>query len=399
VAVDLDTRSAAAAAGAAGEAAAVPRLPWVLFAGLAVSSIGGPIALPSLLPGAAGESIDSAGLVVALSLAAFAAPLAIWWRYSQRVVSPGGLSAFVDAAAGRPAALVQGWIWAVAYFLYLPFTVTYVVYDVLPPVFPGIGPYRAALELMLPAALVLIALAPVAIVLAGVAILGASQLIVLLVLAGVVYAHVPVSFAGRPTFGAIGRGAGNTALLYFCASLPLYLGAEVRGGGRTVRRVLPATFAIVGAAFLVAAIPLAGVPDALRSAAVPGAAIAQAYGGRALAVTVGLLTAGSMLTLIVAEYLALGRLIHWLHGLPLRATLAWIGVPFVIADALSLVNPDRFYNDLLTPSLAALYVSQLLVFLVFPRFRRGALGFGLAALAVPLAGWGVYGLFASGSSS
>jgi hypothetical protein len=118
-----------------------------------------------------------------------------------------------------------------------------------------------------------------------------------------------------------------------------------------------------------------------------GAAIAQAYGGRALAVTVGLLTAGSMLTLIVAEYLALGRLIHWLHGLPLRATLAWNGVPFVIADALSLVNPDRFYNDLLTPSRAALYVSQLLVFLVFPRFRRGALGFGLAALAIPLAGW------------
>jgi hypothetical protein len=152
-------------------------------------------------------------------------------------------------------------------------------------------------------------------------------------------------------------------------------------------------------AFLVAAIPLAGVPDALRSAAVPGVAIAQAYSGRALAVTVGLLTAASMLTLIVAEYLALGRVIHWLHGLPLSTTLAWIGVPFVIADAISLVNPDGFYNDLLTPSLVALYVSQLLIFLVFPLFRRDARAVALAALAVPLAGWGIYGLFASGSLS
>jgi hypothetical protein len=125
VAVDLHTRAAAAARTPGGEATAVPRLSWIRFPGLAVSSIGGPIALPTLLPGAAGASIDSAGLVV--SLAVFVAPLAIWWRFSERVVSPGGLRAFVDAAAGRRPALVQAWSWAVAYFLYLPLTVTYVV--------------------------------------------------------------------------------------------------------------------------------------------------------------------------------------------------------------------------------------------------------------------------------
>jgi hypothetical protein len=338
-------------------------------------------------------------LVVALSLVVFAAPLAIWWFYSKRVVSPGGLSAFVAAATSRRVALGHAWIWAIAYFLYLPYTVTYVVYDILPPVFPGVTPYRAALELVLPVAIVLIALAPVRAVLAGVAVLAASQLVALLVLAGVMFAHVPAVFAGSPTLNDTGRGVGNTALLYICASLPLYLGAETRGRGRTVRWVLPAAVATVGAAFLIAAIPLAGVPDSLRFADVPTAAIAQAYSGRALAVIIGALTAASILTLIVAEYLALGRLIHWLHGTPLRATMLWIAVPFVIADAISLLNPNRFYDDLLKPSLVALFVSQLIVFVVFPRFRRGPLAYALAVPAAALAAWGIYGLFFSSVST
>jgi hypothetical protein len=371
----------------------------VLFAGLAVGSIGGPLALLSMLPGTAGDAVDSAGLVVALSLVVFAAPLAIWWFFSTRVVSPGGLSAFVAAATSRRVAIGHGWIWAVAYFLYLPYTVTYVVYDILPPVFPGVTPYRAALELVLPVVIVLIALAPVRAVLAGVAVLAASQLVALLVLAGVMFAHVPAVFASTPTLNDTGRGVGNTALLYVCASLPLYLGAEARGRGRTVRRVLPAALAAVGAAFLIAAIPMSGVPDALRSADVPTAAIAQAYSGRALEVVIGALTAASILTLIVAEYLALGRLIHWLHGTPVRTTMLWIAVPFVLADAISLINPTRFYNDLLKPSLVALFVSQLIVFLVFPRFRRGPLAYALAIPAVALVAWGIYGVFASGASS
>jgi hypothetical protein len=331
--------------------------------------------------------------VVALSLFVFAAPLTIWLRYSERVVSPGGLSAFVAAAVGRRPAVVHAWIWAIAYFLYLPYTVTYVVYDVLPAVLPGVTPYRAALELALPVVLVLVVLAPVRAVLVGVAILAVGQIAALAGLAAVQYANVRAPFAGTPTPNAVGPAVAGTALLYVCGSLPLYLGAEVRGGDRTVRPVLLGAFAVVGAAFLVAAIPLAGVPDALRSSAIPGYSIAQAYGGHAFGVTVGLLTAASMLVLIVAEYLALGRLIHWLHGLPLRTTLLWIGVPFVAADVVSLVNPDAFYNKLLTPSLVALFVSQLLVFLAFPRFRRGVTSVAISAVAAALAGWGIYSLF------
>ena len=153
-----------------------------------------------------------------------------------------------------------------------------------------------------------------------------------------------------------------------------------------MRRGLVAAVAVVGAAFLAAAIPLAR-PNELRNAAVPGAAIAQAYSGRGPAVTVGLLTAGSTLALIVAEYLALARLLHWLHGPPVRSLLRWIAVPFVAADAISLVNPSRFYNDLLKPSLRALFVSQTLAFLVFLRFRRAALAIGAAKVASGLAAW------------
>jgi len=343
--------------------------------------------------------VDSTGLVVVLALAVFAVPLWIWLSFSQRLATSGGLSAFVEAAAGRRAAIAHGWIWALSYFLYLPFTVTFVVYDLLPPVFPGVHAYRAPLELLVPVVIVAVALAPVRWVLAGLGVLAAAELAGLLVLGGVEFSHVNAHFASHPSLNDTGRATGGTALLFVCASLPLYFGAEVRGGSRTVRRGIAIAVAAVGAAFLFAAIPLASVPHSLRAAAVPGAAIAQAYGGRGLAVAVGLLTAGGTLALIVAEYLALGRLLHWLHGPPLRTTLAWIAVPFLALDAISLVDPGRFYDDLLKPSLGALFASQLLVFLVFPRFRRGALAVAAAAVASGLAVWGLYTLFAGGAST
>jgi hypothetical protein len=370
-----------------------------LFVGFAAASIGGPLALLTLLPGTIGEGVDSAGLVVALALVVFAVPLGIWLAYSSSVLSPGGLSAFVQAAAGRRLALAHGWIWALAYFLYLPYTVTFVVYDLLEPVFPGLHDYRAALELVLPVALVAIVFAPVRGVVAGLGLLAAAQIVLLLVVAGLEFAHTGAPAVGKPSLNSTGRATGDAALLFVCASLPLYLAAEVRGGTRVVRRGLTAAVAIVGAAILLASLPLVKVPAELRGATVPGAAIAQAYGGRGLAITVGLLTAGGTLALIVAEYLALARLLHWLHGPPVRSILAWIAVPFVAADVLSLLNPDRFYSDLLKPSLGALFVSQLLVFLVFPRFRRSAPAIVAAAVASGLAVWGLYTLFLGGAST
>jgi amino acid transporter len=376
-----------------------PGFPPLLFVGFAIASIGGPLALPNFLPGTAGdEGIESAGLVVLLALAVFAAPLVLWLVYSRRVVSPGGLTAFVEAAAGRRAALVHGWIWAFAYFLYLPYTITFVVYDVLAPIFPGLHPYRWVLELVLPVAIVVLVLAPVRLALAALLLVGLAQLALMLVLGGVTLDHVPVRFAHEPSLDPIGRGVGGTALLFICASLPLYLGAEVRGGSRTVRRGLVAAVTVVGICFFVAALPLATVPGALRDFPVPAATIAKYYSGRPLEIAVALGIAAGTLALIVAEYLALGRLLHWLHGLPLRRTLAWIAGPFVVADAISLIDPEQFYDKLLKPSLGALFVSQLVVFVVFPLFRRGVRWLPLVAVASGLAVWGFYTLV-SGSAS
>ena len=69
-------------------------------------------------------------------------------------------------------------------------------------------------------------------------------------------------------------------------------------------------------------------------------------------------------------------------------------MPFLAADAISLISPDRFYDDLLKVSLGALFVAQLIVFVVYPRFRRGAVAIAAAAVASGLAAWGLYTLVA-----
>ena len=50
-------------------------------------------------------------------------------------------------------------------------------------------------------------------------------------------------------------------------------------------------------------------------------------------------------------------------------------------------------------SLGALFVAQLIVFVVYPRFRRGAVAIAAAAVASGLAAWGLYTLVAGTSST
>jgi hypothetical protein len=45
-----------------------------------------------------------------------------------------------------------------------------------------------------------------------------------------------------------------------------------------------------------------------------------------------------------------------------------IGAAVVLAAPFTLINPERTYNDLLTTSLVALWLSQLIVFAAYPRF-------------------------------
>jgi hypothetical protein len=88
-----------------------------------------------------------------------------------------------------------------------------------------------------------------------------------------------------------------------------------------------------------------------------------------------------------------------MYGPPLRRVLVWIAVPFLAADALSLINPQEFYDKLLKPSLGALFISQLIVFVVFPLFKRGLRWLPLVGVASGLMIWGFYTLVAGSAST
>ncbi len=87
--------------------AARPVSAWA-FAGVAVTSFGGPLALAALYaPGiVAGSAGASAGLAMVAAMAVFAVPLVIWLRYARQVNGAGGLYGFVAAAAGRRVTLL-----------------------------------------------------------------------------------------------------------------------------------------------------------------------------------------------------------------------------------------------------------------------------------------------------
>jgi hypothetical protein len=382
------------------DATAGPLVPPSLYLGFAVASIGGPLALAAIyLPGAADPR--SAGLFALLGAALYALPLAVWLRYSEEIVSAGGLAAFVEAAVGRRAALVQAAIWSFSYFLYLPYTVSDVVYEMLGDVFPGLRPWRPVLQIVLPIAIVAFVLLRVTTVLRVLLVSAAAQLVVMLIFAFVMLQHVGApssSFTRVPSADHLAKGSANVALLFLCGSLPLFLGAEVVGGGRTVRRTLVMAGAVVAGYLVLAVFPLAAVDPSLTHANLPGFEIARAYSGRTLAIAVGLGGAISVAGLIVAEYLALSRLLHAVTRVPIRKLILWIGVPFVAFDALSLIDPEAFDKNVLRPSLIALFLSQLIVFGVFPtyRARRGKLtpvDVLIAVGAFALMTWGLYRAF------
>ena len=77
-----------------------------------------------------------------LGAALYGVLLFVWLRYSEEIASRGGLAAFVEAAVGRRVALAQAAIWAFSYFLYLPYTVTDLVYEDVPRVLPGLHAWR-----------------------------------------------------------------------------------------------------------------------------------------------------------------------------------------------------------------------------------------------------------------
>ncbi|GHJ41032.1 APC family permease [Streptomyces sp. TS71-3] len=372
--------------------------PWGLLA-VVIASLGGPLALAALYaPAIMEDATASAGLSALAAAVVFAFPMAIWLRYGREISTSGGLFSFVEAAAGRRVALVQAGIWILSYLLYLLYTTASVVYDTLPAVFPGVRPYQPWLEVAIPVALAVVMLAGRTATLAVTAVLAVGQMALVGVLAGVGIGHAaPLgSFAAGAPKGPFAVSVAQTALLYICGSLPLFLGGEVVRPARTVRRAMSGGYLLAAVGVVAAVFPLAANP-AFAQAPIPGMSVARVFAGHWLAVAVGTGVAVSVVGVMLVEYLALSRLLHALTAAPIPKIVLWLAVPLVVVAPISLIDPDEFYEALIKPSLFALWVSQLIVFAVYPRYavRKGAnpvVSWGLGAVASTFA---LYGLWAT----
>lgn len=367
------------------------------FTGVAVASFGGPLALAALsAPGLVADAGASAGLEMLAAAVLFASALAIWLRYARHVSSSGGLYAFVEAAAGRKVALAQGTIWIVSYLLYIVYTGVQIVYDVLPVVIPGERRYQTALVLAIPVALAAMMIAGRAAVLAVLGLVAFGQLALAGALDGVTLAHVSTPLSTFGTGAPLGEGAkagAQTSLLYICGSLPLFLGGELATPVRTIRRSLVGVYLLTAALVVAAVAPLAAAPGLARTA-IPGVSVAQQFSGVTLARAIGIGVAVSTAGVMLCEYLALSRLIGAISSWRRRPIAMGIGAVIVAAAPFSLIDPEGFYTSLLKPSLVALWLSQLIVFAVFPLFarRRGQRMLPALALSSVASGLVVYGL-------
>jgi hypothetical protein len=369
---------------------------------VAVTSFGGPLALAALYaPSIAGGASSSAGLAVLLAAVAFGFPLAVWFGYARHVSSSGGLYAFTEAAAGRPVALAQAALWALSYLMYLVYTTAQIVYDTLPAVLPGERRYQTLLEVLIPVVLAGVMIAGRGVALAVIGLIAAGQLAIAVALSGVTLANVSTpasSFGASAPAGSLAIAGGQTALLYICGSLPFFLGGELGGGlrqaFRTTRRGIAGAYLVTAAVIVAAVAPLAADP-ALMHTEIPGMAVAERFVGHGFAVTVGIGVAVSVGGVILVEYLALSRLTVAVTSWPLRKVVIGIGAVMVAAAPVLLINPDSIYGDLLTPSLFALWLSQLVTFAVYPRFvaRRGGRVLPAVILAALASALAVYGLW------
>lgn len=343
----------------------------------------------------------------ALGLALFVAPLAVWLGCLRTVAGDGGLYAFVERAAGPVMARIQGTVWTVSYLLYLPYTVTYIVFYLLPYVLPLPAPWPRVLEVALPVAICLAVALVERVSLYALVVLAALQVAAVALLAGLVWrtpAARPVVVALPPAhlLPAFVGGAAQISLLLVCLSLVVFLGGEAAGGGAGVRRALVLAFAAVCAVTLAGAWLLArGASPAVLAAWIPVLPLAARDAPGGVGTAVGVLALLGIVGVIVAEFVALVRLGGAMVGLDRKNAAALVSAFFIAADLASLANPKRFYTVAIAPSVVALYVSQFVVFAVYPLLGRGAARRSpgpwiLAAIAAAWAAFGLYGAVTTG---
>ena len=342
--------------------------PGPLLLLVAFAAFGGPLALAALYaPGDVADVTRSGGLIVIVAAIAFIGPLLVWLRFSRDISSPGGLTAFVEAAVGRRIALVQAALWVASYTLYLLYTSAYVVYDVVPAFWPGVHHWRPLLAGVVPAvaALAVVSGRRVAFVVIGLLALG--QLVLLVLLDVVAVQHAPGASAFHVSASSdSSRALGGIATLFVCGSLPLFLGGEVRGGGRTLIRVLVPAFVLTAIGVVLAVYPLAADP-AFAHAHVPGLSLVRVDLSQAAGNAVGIGVAGSIMAVMLLEYVALTRLLHYVSGASIKVWVWRLGVALAVAGPISvLLDPDEFYDSLIKPSLILLWLSQVIVVATFP---------------------------------
>jgi hypothetical protein len=399
------------------------------FTGVAVTATGGPLALAALYaPSIAQNAESSAGLAMVAAAVVFSVPIWIWLSYAREVDAPGGLYGFVEAAAGRRVALAQAGLWTISYLLYLVYTTAQIVYDTLPAVLPGERRYQTLLEIAIPVMIAAVMIAGRRVTLIVTGVLAVGQLAIAGALGGLTLANVgtPAStFGASAPAGSLAIASGQTALLYICSSLPFFLSADLgarRAGGtaataasgparlaaatgnkkitgangsfRIIRTGLLTAYAATVVVIIASVAPLAGLPGFARTP-IPGMTVASAFGGHGFGVTVGIGVAASVAGVILVEYLALSRLATAVTGWPLRPVIIGIGAIMVGFAPVMLINPDKIYDSLITPSLAALWLSQLVVFAVYPRFavRQNKRAVPAWTLAVAASAFAVYGLW------
>lgn len=377
-------------------AAARPLAPWA-FSGVAVASFGGPLALAALaVPATVAGAGDSTGLASLSSAVLFTVPLVIWLRYARHINGSSGLYGFVEAAAGRRVALAQAALWIVSYALYLVYTTVQIVYDILPAAVPAERHYQPLLALLIPVALTATMVAGRSTAMIVIGLIAAGQLVLAGILDAVTLVHVSTpasSFTAAAPAGSVARAGAQTSLLYVCGSLPLFLGGELVAPTRTIRRGLIGSFLVAAGVVVLAVAPLASLPGLLRTD-IPGVAVAQQFAGAGLATAIGIGVAVSTAGVILCEYLALTRLVHSIGGWSLRRVAAGIGAVMVATAPFTLIDPEGFYNAVAEPSLVALWLSQLVVFAVYPLFARRYRQRTWPAwiLSGAATGWAIYGL-------
>jgi amino acid transporter len=356
---------------------------------------------PQMISGADG----SAGLAALAGAVVFAFPLYVWVRYARREASSGGLYGYVRTAVGAPIAYVQAGLWLVSYALYLVYTTEYVVYDVLTSVFPGITPWRPALEIAIPVAVAGVMLAGRAVAIAVAGIVAVGQLILVVVLAAVTLGHdtPTASFGASAPAHALASAGAGIALLYVCGSLPLYFGGEVVRPTRELPRALWVAYVVTAVAVIITVFPYAANP-AFTRAEIPGVSLAQVFSGRGAAVAIGIGVAISIIGVMLIEYLAVTRLVHALSGRSIRAITAVVAAVVVISGPISLIDPNGFYDALIRPSLIALWLSQIIAIAVFPWFvrrfgRLRAADVLVTLVALAILGYGLYRTIADSVST